>query len=183
MTMNKLRTFFDNLEEGVMACLLAFMTCLTFIQVVLRYVFNSGWVWSLEATTYAFGWLVLIGMSYGVRTRAHIAVDLAVKKFPDRLHYYISLLAVVICLVYSALMIYGSSVYISNLYELNNMARDIHLPKWVLTGIMPLAFVLLAIRFLQTGWRILKGQDRHLGPDGGETAVNLMDNPRGNSGK
>ena len=59
-----------------MAMLLAFMTLLTFIQVVMRYLFNSGWVWSLEATTYSFAALVLIGMSYGVRTRTHITVDL-----------------------------------------------------------------------------------------------------------
>ena len=58
-----------------MAISLAFMTILTFIQVVLRE-FGTGWVWSLEATTYAFAWMVLIGMSYGVRTQAHIAIDL-----------------------------------------------------------------------------------------------------------
>jgi len=36
------------------------------VQVVLRYVFNGGFTWALEATTYLFGWMVLIGMSYGV---------------------------------------------------------------------------------------------------------------------
>ena len=56
------------------------MTLLTFVQVVLRYGFGTGFVWSLEATTYAFAWLVLIGMSYGVRTGAHIAVDLVTSR-------------------------------------------------------------------------------------------------------
>ena len=37
-----------------MAMLPAFMTVLTFVQVVMRYVVNTGWVWSLEATTYSF---------------------------------------------------------------------------------------------------------------------------------
>ena len=64
---------------------LTFMTLLTFVQVVLRYVFGTGLVWSLEATTYAFAWLVLIGMSYGVRTEAHIAVDLLTRRLPPRL--------------------------------------------------------------------------------------------------
>ena len=66
----------DRLEEAFMIVALAFMTLLTFVQVVLRYGFGTGFVWSLEATTYAFAWLVLVGMSYGVRTGAHIAVDL-----------------------------------------------------------------------------------------------------------
>ena len=63
---------------------LAFMTVLTFVQVVLRYGFGTGFVWSLEATTYTFAWLVLIGMSYGVRTEAHIAVDLVTSRLPPR---------------------------------------------------------------------------------------------------
>ena len=60
----------DRLEEAFMIVALAFMTLLTFVQVVLRYGFGTGFVWSLEATTYAFAWLVLIGMSYGVRTQS-----------------------------------------------------------------------------------------------------------------
>ena len=63
-----MRKIIDHLEEWLMAALLAFMTVLTFLQVVMRYVFNTGWLWSLEATTYSFAALVLIGMSYGVRT-------------------------------------------------------------------------------------------------------------------
>ena len=41
---------------------LAAMTLLTFVQVVLRYVFAGGFVWSLEVTQYLFAWLVLIGI-------------------------------------------------------------------------------------------------------------------------
>ena len=70
----------DRLEEWFMIVALAFMTVLTVVQVVLRYGFGTGFVWSLEATTYAFAWLVLIGMSYGVRTEAHIAVDLVTSR-------------------------------------------------------------------------------------------------------
>jgi len=70
----------DRLEETFMIVALTLMTVLTVVQVVLRYGFGSGFVWSLEATTYTFAWLVLIGMSYGVRTEAHIAVDLVTSK-------------------------------------------------------------------------------------------------------
>lgn len=160
------RYIFNHIEEIIMAFLLALMTCLTFVQVVLRYVFNSGLVWSLETTTYAFGWLILLGMSYGVRTRAHISVDLFVKRLPSGLRNYIALFAVALCLLYSGLMVYGSSVYISELHELNNLARDIDLPKWLLTGIMPLAFVLLAVRFMQAGLEIFKNRNSSMGTTG-----------------
>lgn len=158
----KFRAVLDHLEEGILAILLAFMTCVTFIQVVLRYVFNSGWVWSLEATSYAFAWMVLIGMSYGVRTRTHIAVDLVVRKLSSGIKYYIALLAACLCIVYAGLMIYGSWMLVSGLHMLGNYARDIPLPKWLLTAVMPVAFVLLAFRFVEAGIRVIKDRDPDL---------------------
>lgn len=146
----------NRLEEGLLATLLAFMTVLTFVQVVLRYAFNSGLVWSLEATTYSFAALVLVGMSYGVRAKSHIAVDLFTKKMPRRIRHYVSLLAVLLCLLYAGLMLYGSSVFVERLFILGNNARDIALPKWLLTATMPLGFGLLAFRFLEAGWYVLR---------------------------
>ena len=132
-----------------MVVTLAFMTVLTFVQVVLRYVFGTGLVWSLEVTTYAFAWLVLIGMSYGVRTHAHIAVDLLTSRLPARLARVVGLVGLACSLAYCALMVYGSSLFVDRLMTLGNDARDIPLPRWLLTGIMPFAFMLLALRLVQ----------------------------------
>lgn len=153
------RGFLEYAEEGAMAVLLAFMTLLTFLQVVLRYVFNSGILWSLEATVYAFAALVLFGMSYGVRTHSHIAVDLFVKRFPAKLRHAAALLAVALCLFYCGLMLYGSIVFVDRLAALGNDARDIPAPKWVLTTVMPIGFALLTYRFLLAGWHVVKGTD------------------------
>ena len=155
----------DRLEEWLMAVLLAFMTVLTFAQVVMRYVFNTGWVWSLEATTYSFAALVLIGMSYGVRTRTHIATDLLTRKLSDPLRRYVALIAVLACLIYALLMLYGSAVLVDRLMTLGNAARDIAAPKWLLTATMPLGFALLTYRFLEAGWRLLRFSEGDGGPE------------------
>ena len=144
-----LRDAGDRLEEAFMIVALAGMTLLTFVQVVLRYVFGTGLVWSLEATTYLFAWLVLIGMSYGVRTRAHIAVDLLTSRLPPRAVRGVALAALVCSLAYCALMIYGSAVFVDRLMALGNDARDIPVPRWLLTAVMPFGFTLLAVRLIQ----------------------------------
>lgn len=153
------RGIVNRLEEGVLAILLGLMTILTFVQVVLRYAFNSGIVWSLEATTYSFAALVLIGMSYGVRTHTHIAVDLFTRKLPKRIQRGVNVIAVVACLSYAVLMLYGATVFVDRLFVLGNYARDVPAPKWLLTTTMPLGFVLLTYRFLEVGWRLLRGGD------------------------
>lgn len=140
-----------------MIVVLAFMTLLTFVQVVLRYGFGSSLVWSLEATTYAFAWLVLVGMSYGVRTEAHIAVDLLTSRLSPPVARVVAGVALACGLAYCALMIYGSGTLVERLLALGNDARDIPLPRWALTAIMPAAFVLLALRLVQAGLPALRG--------------------------
>jgi len=152
----------DRLEEVFMATSLAFMTILTFVQVVLR-AFGTGWVWSLEATTYSFAWLVLVGMAYGVRTNAHIAVDLVSNRLPLPLRRIMALMAIFLCLLYAALMFYGGFIFVDALIDLGNNARDIPLPRWMLTSILPIGFSLLAYRFIQLGIKIYKGKQTTLG--------------------
>ena len=67
------------IEEGLLAFLLAAMTIVTFSQVVARYVFNTGAIWALELTTFLFAWLVILGISYGIRVRAPIGVDVRLR--------------------------------------------------------------------------------------------------------
>lgn len=152
-----------------MAGLLAFMTLITFLQVVLRYGFNTGLIWSLEATVYAFSWLVLIGMSYGVRTGGHIAANLLVTRFSGRRRMWIGLAATVLCLIYAVLLLFGSVAFLDRLMKLGNEARDLPFPRWALTIILPIGFSLLTFRLVETILQIFRGE--RLGPASNEAAL------------
>src|SRR5687768_4641449 len=153
--MQRLLKAADRLEETFMIVALTFMTVLTVVQVILRYGFSTGWVWSLEATTYTFAWFVLVGMSYGVRTEAHIAVDLVASRLGPGGARLFAAIALAAGLSYCALMLYGSSQFVGRLMTLATNARDIPLPRWALTGIMPIAFALLAVRLVQAARPVL----------------------------
>jgi C4-dicarboxylate transporter DctQ subunit len=150
----------DRAEEIFIALALAAMTILTFVQVVLRYLFHSGLVWSLEATTYTFAWLVVVGMAYGVRTRAHIASDLLTRTLPRRARPVVAGLALAVCLAYCVLMFAGSLAFVEGLVRLGSEAQDIPLPRWLLASILPIGFALLALRLVQAGWRHFAPGDR-----------------------
>lgn len=152
------RRAWERLEEGLIALLLAAMTILTFTQVVLRYGFNSGFVWALETTTYLFGWLILFGLSYCVRVHAHIGIDLLVKALPEAARRLVGLTAIALCLLYAGLMAYGAWGYIERLMRLGITAEDIPLQRWLLTAILPIGFVLLGIRLLEQAILILRGE-------------------------
>ncbi len=153
-----LRLVYHRLEEAILILLLVAMTLLTFVQVVLRYVFNTGILWALEATTYMFGWLVLLGISYCVRARAHIGVDAVVRLLSPPWRRAVGLLVLFLTLVYTGLMLYGAVVYVDKMHTIGVEAEDIPIQRWVLSLCVPIGFALLGVRLLEMGWRILTGQ-------------------------
>jgi C4-dicarboxylate transporter, DctQ subunit len=165
----------NNAEEGLLALLLAAMTILTFCQVVLRYVFNAGFVWALEANTYLFGWLILIGISYGVRVHAHIGVDFVVKSLPANVRRVVGLIAISFCLLYAGIMLVGAYNYIYRLWRIGVFAEDLPAPRWLLGIILPIGFLLLGLRLLQQAVAIVRGEAKgfELGDEAAEVLREL----------
>lgn len=153
-----LRVVAHRAEEYLIAVIIAVMTMLTFTQVVLRYCFNAGFLWALEANFYLFGWLVLIGMAYCVRERAHIGVDAAVRLLSPPLRRAVGLLVALLALAYAGLMVYGAVRYVDRLRIIGVEAEDIAVERWILTLCLPIGFGLLFVRLAGMGWRIASGR-------------------------
>jgi len=157
------RGVLDRIEEFLAAGLLAAITLLTFTQVVLRYVFDTGLIWALETTTYIFGWLVLIGMSIGIRTNSHIAVDLLLSVLPTRARKAAIFLAIALSLLYAVLMLFGSVTLVSQLRAFGSLAHDIPLPRWILLLSLPVGFALLTLRIIEVAVGVVRGSSDGLG--------------------
>ncbi|MGR3272280.1 TRAP transporter small permease [Thalassococcus profundi] len=98
-------------EETAIAVLLGLMTLVTFTNVVLRYGFNTGLIWGLEAVTFLFAWLVLFGVSYAVKVTAHLGVDAVINLFSPPVRRIIALVAGAICIVYACMLMKGAWDY------------------------------------------------------------------------
>lgn len=98
-------------EETVIAALLGLMTLVTFVNVVLRYLFNTGLIWGLELTLVLFAWLVLFGIAYGFKITMHLGVDAVLNMVSHGTRRVLSLMALAICLVYAVLLMKGAWDY------------------------------------------------------------------------
>ena len=101
----------NELEETAIAIILGAMTIITFVNVVMRYVFNASLIWGLELTLALFAWLVLFGMSYAVKVTAHLGVDAIINILPQRSRRILALIAAACCLVYVFLLMKGAWDY------------------------------------------------------------------------
>jgi C4-dicarboxylate transporter DctQ subunit len=152
----------DRLEEWIVMLMLAAMTGLTFTQVVLRYVFNTGFTWALEMTGLFFAVMIFVGVSYGVRVGAHIGVDALVRLLPAGTRRVISIGVVLLCLAYTGIVIFGAYEYVSKMKMVGVELEDLPIPVWMARSILPLGYALMAFRFLQVLWQLVTGKSDSL---------------------
>lgn len=177
------RSWSDNFEETLIALLLGAMTIITFANVIAR-ANNSNILWALEATVYLFAWLVLLGASYGVKHNFHIGVDIVVRLLPTKARRFVTLIALVACLVFCLLLLKGSWDYwwaFANkraFLEVNDIPMPDFLqfladwlndgeqyekiPRFIPYFVLPLSMSLLTLRFVQAGLRIYRGEQELL---------------------
>ncbi len=120
----------NRIEEVGIALILALMTLITFVNVVLRYVFNDSLIWGLEATSHLFAWLVLFGVSHCFKLFAHLGVDVVIVRVSPPLRKAFALIAVGLCLAYAFFLLKGAWDYwapFMGLYETTG--------RWFPTGI------------------------------------------------
>lgn len=150
------------LDEWLIAILLAAMTLITFTQVVLRYVFNSGFTWAQELTSILFAFMIFIGISYGVRVGAHIGVDALIKLFTPKVRRIVSIVAVLLCMLYAGMVIYGSFQYVMKMRKIGIELEDLPVQIWIVRAILPIGFTLLVLRFLPVLYNLIRGKSDHL---------------------
>lgn len=173
------------LEEGCLVGLMFLITLVSFGQVVARYGFNTGWSAALEFTTLAFSWLIILGMSYGIRAGTHLGVDILLKALPAPVMRYVAALGAFAGLLYGLILLDGSWLsligietrsgaidYWAKMYKINIGTEELRWPlwvqetfdvkdrvqRWLVLIMLPVGLALLAFRSLQAMVQILTGQ-------------------------
>ena len=110
--------FVHTFEQSAIAIILGLMTLVTFVNVVLRYVFNTGIIWGLETTAFLFAWLILFGVSHCVKITAHLGVDAITNRLAPRPRRIVALFAAALCVAYGFLLMKGAWDYWANFANL-----------------------------------------------------------------
>jgi TRAP-type mannitol/chloroaromatic compound transport system permease small subunit len=95
----------DNIERLIdwsgrtVSWLTLFMVIVTFIVVVLRYVFDIGWIGLQESVTYMHAMVFLVGAAWGMQQQAHVRVDIFYSRFSVKTRAWIDLVGSLLLLL------------------------------------------------------------------------------------
>jgi C4-dicarboxylate transporter DctQ subunit len=145
----------NRMEEAIICILLILTTLLVFVDVVMRFGFNTGFMWSQELTLHMSGWFVLFGASYGLKVGSHIGMDSFVKLFSRGGRRIITVIAAVLAIVYCNLILYGSWIYLKKMKMIGIDLEDLPIPTWLAHGMLLVGFGFLTIRLLLILWSVI----------------------------
>lgn len=114
-------------------------------NVLLRYLFRTGSVWSQELEWHLLVPLILIGMSYALRHGEHVRVDILYSRFSPRSKEIVNLVSALLATAISILIIWFSLKYVQQSYVIDEGSPDPGgLPhRFLLKSLIPVGFALL----------------------------------------
>jgi TRAP-type mannitol/chloroaromatic compound transport system permease small subunit len=117
-------------------------------NVLLRYLFRTGSVWSQELEWHLLVPLVLVGMSYALRHGEHVRVDILYARFGARGQAQVDLLSALLTVAVALAILWLSLKYVGQAFEIGEKSADPGgLPyRWALKALIPAGFGLLALQ-------------------------------------
>jgi TRAP-type C4-dicarboxylate transport system permease small subunit len=145
-------------EEILVVALLGLASYLTFQEVVLRYVFGTGWSGSYEITIMSLIWCTFFGVSLGVRENVHIGVDLLVKKFDPQVQRVLIIISILFCILFGIIVAVKGFEFSYFISRSKLLSRDLRIPMEIGYLAVPIGGVLVCLRFIERLVHILLGE-------------------------
>ena len=134
-------------EDFILAAMLAAMIALSFSQIVLRNIFESGLIWGDSLVRVMVLWICLIGALSAGRDGKHISIDVISRFLPEKgkaaADAVTQLFTAAVCL----LLAWHSLALVRLEYQDGYMAFA-SVPAWVCEAIIPIGLAGLGLRYL-----------------------------------
>ena len=147
--MNTVDKILSHIEDFIVAVGISSASVILFVNVVLRYVFNSGWEWAEEVARYTIVWLVFLGGSVCARKGMHLAVDAVTVRMKPQGQRTIRIIVDTLCIIFCLFLLFAGKELVDLAYETEQVTAALEFPiYWVYLAI-PTSGALMAIRFTQ----------------------------------
>jgi len=146
---HRLEQFIDWIGRSV-SWLVLVMVLVTFLVVLLRYIFDTGWVALQESISYFHSLVFLLGAAYTLKHNAHVRVDIFYDRLSDNAKAWVDLLGhLFILMPVMFFILWVSWPYVADSWRVNESSRE--------AGGLPGVFLLKSLILLMAGLLMLQG--------------------------
>jgi TRAP-type mannitol/chloroaromatic compound transport system permease small subunit len=126
------------------------MVLLTFAVVVLRYVFDTGWIAMQESVTYLHAVVFMLGAAYTLRRNGHVRVDIFYRRHGRRGQAWVDLLGTLLLLLPTSVFIFWISWrYVADAWAVHEGSRE--------AGGLPGVYLLKTLILIMPALLLLQG--------------------------
>jgi TRAP-type mannitol/chloroaromatic compound transport system permease small subunit len=130
------------------------LVLVVFIDVVMRYLFNTSFVFTQELEWHLFGFIFLIGAGYTLLHDGHVRVDIIYQRLGTKGRAWINLCGVILFLIPGCIMVISTSwKFTMNSFAILEGSPDPGgIPfRFIMKGCIPVGFTLLLLQGLSLG--------------------------------
>lgn len=160
--------FYNKFEEYLLCASLVFTVTIVFLQVIMRYIFNSSFYWSEELTRYIFIWQIWLGCSIAQRENVHIRVEMIFGILKGKAVHIAEIVSALIWFGFCIFVVYYSYGWISYSIQQNTVSAAMHMPMAYAYLSVPVGCAMMGLRLigvLYKQFRYLFGLDTPPSPD------------------
>ena len=147
------------------AWLTLFMVLVTFVVVVMRYVFDAGLIWLQESVVWMHAFVFMVGAAYTLQREEHVRVDIFYREMSPKRRAWVDLIGVLVFLLpFCTFLAWTALDYVAISWKLQEASREsgglpyplIPLLKSIIV-VMPITVGLQGISLLYRSVQTLRG--------------------------
>ncbi len=146
--MQKLIKFFDKVEKTIVASGIFLTSVIIFLNVILRYFFDSGIVWAEESVRYIIIYIVMLGSSLAITKNEHISVAIFENSSVKWFAHLVYGLQTIFSLGFTAIVTYLGIGVVESLHTTSQISPAMQIPMWWVYLVFPISTGLMSIRLM-----------------------------------
>ena len=101
------------------------MVFVTFVIVVMRYVFGTGLIWLQESVTWMHAVVFMLGAAYTLQQEQHVRVDIFYRKMTDKQRAWVNLFGVLVFIFpLCGFFVHASVDYVAGAWSFREVSRN-----------------------------------------------------------
>lgn len=136
-------------ESYIAALLLILLTILLSLQVVARYIFNTGVSWSEELSRYFYVWAIYFGCVLATREDKHIRVTAQLDLLPKKLRAWIITFGDLVWIVFGGVVTFFGFQMTLSMFEFPFFSQTMGFNLMWIYAIVPVGYALMTVHVVR----------------------------------